>query len=172
MRVQALITIAAMAFMVAIILSYLPVGIVWVYVCGFITMCCFGAAMYLQQDVQQRKCEPRQRVEREPVEESFRTIQNDQIMELFAVLINISMTCVDGRHTAEWMENEVFHIKSAPCLTTLAKYVREQIIERYEITAPEYVEVIPMTDFMEDFNDQNLSHHNLWFTYVRGEVER
>ncbi len=84
----------------------------------------------------------------------------------FIVLFDVGHT-FDARPLAESIEGENFEVKK---LT--AYNVREQIIRRLVLDEEdhEHVSVYPLTDFMDEFNDQRIDNGSYFMGYVTGTL--
>lgn len=84
----------------------------------------------------------------------------------FIVLFDVGHT-FDARPLAESIENENFEVDNLSALS-----VREQIIKRLELDEEdhEHVGVYPLTDFMDEFNDQRIDDESYFMGYVTGTL--
>jgi len=85
----------------------------------------------------------------------------------FIVLFDVGHT-FDARPLAESIENENFEVDNLSALS-----VREQIIKRLELDEEdhEHVGVYPLTDFMDEFNDQRIDDESYFMGYVTGNLK-
>jgi len=90
----------------------------------------------------------------------------------FIVLFNVDYI-YDSRRLAESIENQHFEIeKQSNCETVSALKIREAIINKLEIEDEnkEFVSVYPLTDFMDDFNNEDLNADLYFMSYVTGNI--
>ncbi len=80
----------------------------------------------------------------------------------------------DARKHAETIENEHFEVEMASgCEFASAYKVREEIVKRLELTDEdkEFVEVYPISDFMDASNSQEINHEETFMSYVSGSIK-
>jgi len=90
----------------------------------------------------------------------------------FIVLFDVGHT-FDARPLAESIEGENFEVvNQSNCETVSALKVRDQIIKRLELDEEdhEHVGVYPLTDFMDEFNDQHIDDDSYFMGYVTGTL--
>lgn len=91
----------------------------------------------------------------------------------FIVLFNVDHFD-DGRKFAESIENEQFEVEMpSGCEFASAYKVREEIVKRLELTDEdkEFIEVYPITDFMDASNSQVINHEETFMSYVTGTIK-
>ena len=85
-------------------------------------------------------------------------------MKTFVVLIPVENSLTEPRKACEMIENKKFNI-SGPvkptAINVLNKVVFELGLEHYH-----NIEVEPITDFMDRFNDEELNVDNYFISYV------
>ena len=80
----------------------------------------------------------------------------------------------DAREHAENIENEHFEVEMASgCEFASAFKIREEIIKRLELTEEDknFVEVYPITDFMDGLNNQEINVDETFMCYVTGSIK-
>ncbi len=90
----------------------------------------------------------------------------------FIVLFDVGHT-FDARPLAESIEGENFEVDNqSNCATVSALKIREQIIKILELDEEdhEHVSVYPITDFMDEFNNEYINADSYFMGYVTGSI--
>ena len=90
----------------------------------------------------------------------------------FIVLFDVEHT-FDGRPLAESIEGENFEfVNQSNCETISAMEIRDKIIKRLELDEEdkEHVSVYPITDFMDEFNNEDIDNGSYFMGYVTGTL--
>ena len=90
----------------------------------------------------------------------------------FIVLFDVGHT-FDGRPLAESIEGENFEVDNlSNCETVSSLRIREQIIKRLELDEEDHkhVSVYPITDFMDEFNNEEIVADSYFMGYVTGSI--
>jgi hypothetical protein len=90
----------------------------------------------------------------------------------FIVLFDVGHT-FDARPLAESIEGENFEVDNqSNCETVSSLRIREQIIKRLELDEEdhEHVSVYPITDFMDEFNNEDIDADSYFMGYVTGSI--
>jgi hypothetical protein len=90
----------------------------------------------------------------------------------FIVLFNVGHPLAD-RPLAESIENEHFDVENqSNCETVSAFKIRDAIIKELNLSEEdkEHVSVYPITDFMDEFNNQEIDADSYFMTYVTGSI--
>jgi len=93
-------------------------------------------------------------------------------MKTFIVLFNVDYIS-DSRRLAESIENQHFEVENqSNCETISALSIREAIIKELGLVDgdKEFVSVYPLTDFMDDFNNEDLNADLYFMSYVTGSI--
>ena len=80
----------------------------------------------------------------------------------------------DARKFAENIENEHFEVEMASgCEFASAFKIREEIVKRLELNDEDkdFIEVYPITDFMDASNSQEINHEETFMSYVTGSIK-
>jgi len=80
----------------------------------------------------------------------------------------------DARKHAENIENEHFEVEMASgCEFASAFKIREEIVKRLELNDEDkdFIEVYPITDFMDASNSQEINHEETFMSYVTGSIK-
>ncbi len=91
----------------------------------------------------------------------------------FITLFNVDHFS-DARKFAESIENEHFEVQNlSNCETVSAYNIREEIIKRLELTDEDknFIEVYPITDFMDGLNNQEINVDETFMCYVTGSIK-
>jgi len=90
----------------------------------------------------------------------------------FIVLFDVGHT-FDARKLAESIENENFEVDNiSNCETVSALRIKDQIIEKLELDKGDekYVWVYPLTEFMDEFNNEEIDVDDHFMGYVTGTI--
>ena len=88
-------------------------------------------------------------------------------MKTFIVLFSVN-AFTNPRKLAEQIENNTFKLKAETDAFTSAYKIREVICKELKIpkTKKECVEVYPLTDFMDSYNNEEINEVGTFMTYV------
>lgn len=85
-------------------------------------------------------------------------------MKTFVVLIPINNSLTEPRKTCEMIENTKFNIGGTVQATSID--VLNKIMFELGVENSHNIEVEPITDFMDRFNDEELNVDNYFMSYV------
>jgi len=80
----------------------------------------------------------------------------------------------NARKFSETIQNEHFEVENlSNCETVSAFKIREEIIKRLELTEEdkEFVEVYPISDYMDALNNQEIDVEETFMSYVTGSIK-
>ena len=91
----------------------------------------------------------------------------------FIALFNVDHFS-DARKFSENIENEHFEVEMASGYEFASAFkIREEIVKRLELTDEDkgFIEVYPISDFMDASNSQEINHEETFMTYVTGTIK-
>ena len=91
----------------------------------------------------------------------------------FIALFNVNHF-TDARKFAENIQNEHFEVEMASCCEFASAFkIREEIVKRLELTDEDkdFIEVYPISDFMDASNSQEINHEETFMSYVTGTIK-
>lgn len=91
-------------------------------------------------------------------------------MKTFIVLVPVESSLTEPRKACEGVENMAFAVKYAQCETTLAIYVLEKLLNEWGVEDNHDILVIPITDFMDMVNNDDISFENYYMSYVNAKI--
>ena len=86
------------------------------------------------------------------------------MMETFVVLIPVDNSLTEPRKACEMIENTKFNIGGSVQATAID--VLNKIMVELGVEDSHNIEVEPITDFMDRFNDEELNVDNYFMSYV------
>jgi len=92
--------------------------------------------------------------------------------KIFVVLFSVGHS-FDGRPLAESIENHHFEVENqSNCEFASALKIRGAIIKELDLSEEdeEFVMVYPITDFMDEFNNQEINTDSYFMGYVTGSI--
>lgn len=89
----------------------------------------------------------------------------------FIILFDVSKT--DRVEHAEAIENSSFEIKiESGCETGASFKVKDLVLNELDISNANSVVVIPISDFMNEANNQEINLENFWISYVSAIINK
>tara|TARA_R110000822_G_scaffold32188_1_gene92640 strand:+ start:1057 stop:1326 length:270 start_codon:yes stop_codon:yes gene_type:complete len=87
-------------------------------------------------------------------------------MKTFVVLIPVDDSLTEPRKACEMIENTKFNVEDFISETITAKHVLKKVMLELGIETDHNIEVEPITDFMDRFNNEELNVDNYFMSYI------